>query len=104
MVCNVLSSSIRHLSSSLKTFIETFQYVPLCCKLIAACLSVKYQQSKITSFTYFRDRKKKKFVREDNNEGKKKKVKTESGHWVKASYKSNLYPFNSLSFGIKFSL
>ena len=29
----------------------------------------------------------------DSGEGKVKKVKTESGNWIPASYKSNLYPF-----------
>ncbi|KAK7091946.1 ATP-dependent RNA helicase DDX54-like [Littorina saxatilis] len=36
------------------------------------------------------DRKKKKFVTE-SNEGKAKKVQTESGNWIPASYKSNIY-------------
>ena len=39
-----------------------------------------------------RDRKKKKFVRESGRDEGKKKVKTESGTWISASYKSNLYP------------
>ena len=38
----------------------------------------------------FRDRKRKRFVT-DSKEGVKK-VKTESGNWIPASYKSNLYP------------
>ncbi|KAI0241745.1 hypothetical protein LSAT2_020041 [Lamellibrachia satsuma] len=37
------------------------------------------------------DRKKKKFVRESGKDEGKKKVKTESGTWISASYKSNLY-------------
>ncbi|XP_067665938.1 ATP-dependent RNA helicase DDX54-like isoform X2 [Haliotis asinina] len=37
------------------------------------------------------DRKKKKFVREEQDP-KKKKIKTESGTWISASYKSNAYP------------
>ena len=44
------------------------------------------------SAKFFRDRKKKKFVRE-NEDPKKKKIKTESGAWISASYKSNAYPF-----------
>jgi len=36
------------------------------------------------------DRKRKKFVTE-SNEGKNKKIKTESGNWIAASYKSNAY-------------
>ena len=39
----------------------------------------------------FRDRKRKRFVT-DSKEGGVKKVKTESGNWIPASYKSNLYP------------
>lgn len=37
------------------------------------------------------DRKKKKFVRDDSNDPKKKKIRTESGAWIPASYKSNAY-------------
>jgi hypothetical protein len=40
-----------------------------------------------------RDRKKKKFVSAHGLEQKQKKVKTESGTWVNASYKKNLYLF-----------
>ena len=37
-----------------------------------------------------RDRKRKKFVGESGKEGQKR-VKTESGTWIAASYKSNAY-------------
>ncbi|RWS31625.1 ATP-dependent RNA helicase DDX54-like protein [Leptotrombidium deliense] len=37
------------------------------------------------------DRKKKKFIRENDSEPKNKKIKTESGAWISASYKSDLY-------------
>ncbi|XP_067142208.1 ATP-dependent RNA helicase DDX54 [Centruroides vittatus] len=37
------------------------------------------------------DRKKKKFIRGDNNDPKNKKIKTESGVWIPASYKSDRY-------------
>lgn len=50
--------------------------------------------STLNNFTltfHIRDRKKKRFVNEDNGEAKKKKVKTESGIWIPASYKSDLY-------------
>lgn len=40
---------------------------------------------------FFRDRKKKKFVRDDNDI-KAKKMKTESGVWIPKTYKSDLYP------------
>ena len=39
-----------------------------------------------------RDRKKKKFVQVDSDQ-KNKRVKTESGAWISASYKTNMYPF-----------
>ncbi len=38
-----------------------------------------------------RDRKRKKFVGASGDDPKEKRVKTESGHWIKASYKSNAY-------------
>lgn len=38
-----------------------------------------------------RDRKKKRFVGQTGQEGKKK-VRTESGHYISSSYKNNLYP------------
>lgn len=44
------------------------------------------------SDVFSRDRKRKKFITE-SGEGKAKKIKTESGNWIPASYKSNLYPF-----------
>lgn len=37
------------------------------------------------------DRKKKKYVRENSEDPKKKKIRTESGAWISASYKSNAY-------------
>lgn len=37
------------------------------------------------------DRKKKKFVTIGQNDGKMKKIKTESGQWINASYKTNAY-------------
>ncbi|CAN8027400.1 unnamed protein product [Ixodes persulcatus] len=37
------------------------------------------------------DRKKKRFVREGNDDPKKKKIRTESGAWIPASYKSDVY-------------
>lgn len=39
----------------------------------------------------YRDRKKKKFVGKSGNQGKNKKIKTESGQWISASYKSDAY-------------
>jgi ATP-dependent RNA helicase DDX54/DBP10 len=39
----------------------------------------------------FRDRKKKRFISNGNTEQTKKKIKTESGNWISASYKSDLY-------------
>uniref|UniRef100_T1K7U7 RNA helicase n=2 Tax=Tetranychus urticae TaxID=32264 RepID=T1K7U7_TETUR len=44
-----------------------------------------------TNATQKWDRKKKKFVGVNTNDPKKKKIKTESGVWISASYKSNLY-------------
>ena len=41
---------------------------------------------------FYRDRKKKKFIRVDTENSKKKKIRTESGAWISASYKSNAYP------------
>lgn len=38
-----------------------------------------------------RDRKKKRFVGETGNQGSNKKIKTESGQWINASYKSDAY-------------
>ena len=41
---------------------------------------------------YFRDRKRKKFVGESGQDStKNKRIKTESGHWIRASYKSSAY-------------
>jgi len=37
------------------------------------------------------DRKKKKFITVGQNDSKTKKVKTESGQWIQASYKTNVY-------------
>ncbi|XP_055338199.1 ATP-dependent RNA helicase DDX54-like [Paramacrobiotus metropolitanus] len=37
------------------------------------------------------DRKRKKFVGEDTSDAKKKKIKTESGAWIPATYKTDLY-------------
>lgn len=42
-------------------------------------------------YLYSRDRKKKKFVQPGSDEPKLKKIKTESGNWINASYKSGLY-------------
>lgn len=39
--------------------------------------------------TQHRDRKRKKFVGDSGNEPKR--IKTESGRWIKASYRSNIY-------------
>lgn len=47
---------------------------------------IKHQKNKLKW-----DRKKKKFVREDISDPKKKKIKTESGVWIPASYKSDRY-------------
>ena len=41
----------------------------------------------------YRDRKRKKFVRDGDKEGQKR-VKTESGSYVPSSYKAGLYPPN----------
>lgn len=50
-------------------------------------------------FTVCRDRKRKKFV--STTEGSRpKKIKTESGIYISASYKSNLYLFSQFSFDI----
>lgn len=40
-----------------------------------------------------RDRKKKKFVTINDNAAGKKKIRTESGAMISASYKSRAYPF-----------
>jgi ATP-dependent RNA helicase DDX54/DBP10 len=41
---------------------------------------------------YHRDRKRKKFVGESEKDApRKKRIKTESGHWIQASFKSNAY-------------
>ena len=40
---------------------------------------------------HFRDRKKKKFVTVGQTDAKTKKVKTESGQWIQASYKTDVY-------------
>ena len=39
-----------------------------------------------------RDRKHKRFVGGETEAKKKKKIKTESGHWIDATYKSGVYP------------
>ncbi|GFO28949.1 ATP-dependent RNA helicase ddx54-like [Plakobranchus ocellatus] len=39
------------------------------------------------------DRKRKKYVTETVQDPKKKKIKTESGNWIQASYKSSAYPY-----------
>lgn len=39
----------------------------------------------------FRDRRKKKFVNPANDDPKLKKIKTESGNWINASYNSGIY-------------
>jgi len=39
----------------------------------------------------YRDRKRKRFVGESDTT-KKKKIKTESGNWIDATYKSGMYP------------
>ena len=41
----------------------------------------------------YRDRKRKKFIRDGDKEGQKR-VKTESGSYVPSSYKARLYPPN----------
>jgi hypothetical protein len=41
---------------------------------------------------YFRDRKKKKFVNDGGLDQNKKKIRTESGALISASYKSSAYP------------
>lgn len=41
----------------------------------------------------YRDRKRKRFVGGETEANKKKKIKTESGHWIDATYKSGMYPF-----------
>jgi len=41
----------------------------------------------------YRDRKRKRFVGGGTETNKKKKIKTESGHWIDATYKSGMYPF-----------
>ena len=46
--------------------------------------------SEIILFVCFRDRKRKKFVGETGQEGRKR-IKTESGGWISSSYKSNAY-------------
>uniref|UniRef100_A0A8C4N3E1 DBP10 C-terminal domain-containing protein n=1 Tax=Eptatretus burgeri TaxID=7764 RepID=A0A8C4N3E1_EPTBU len=45
----------------------------------------------ISTLSSFRDRKRKRFVREGGSEDAKKKMKTESGHYIATSYKSNFY-------------
>lgn len=43
-----------------------------------------------------RDRKKKKFVTTNDNAAGKKKIRTESGAMISASYKSRAYPFKKI--------
>ena len=47
--------------------------------------------SHFETYLIHRDRKRKRFVTETGNEKNTKKVKTESGQWIKASYKSGMY-------------
>jgi ATP-dependent RNA helicase DDX54/DBP10 len=42
-------------------------------------------------FFFSRDRKKKKFVTVGQTDANTKKVKTESGQWIQASYKTDMY-------------
>ncbi|KAH3752967.1 hypothetical protein DPMN_187594 [Dreissena polymorpha] len=43
------------------------------------------------------DRKKKKFVRDSGDDPKRKKIRTESGALISASYKSNVYPLKKIT-------
>lgn len=45
---------------------------------------------------FIRDRKKKKFVTTNDNAAGKKKIRTESGAMISASYKSRAYPFKKI--------
>ena len=47
--------------------------------------------------SYSRDRKRKRFVGTDGQDPKRKKVKTESGTWIPASYKTNAYPLEKVT-------
>lgn len=47
--------------------------------------------SEIILFCVFRDRKKKKFVGQSNDEPSQKKIRTEEGTWLPASYKTGRY-------------
>lgn len=51
---------------------------------------------------FIRDRKKKKFVTTNDNAAGKKKIRTESGAMISASYKSRAYPFKKNLNGLSF--
>ena len=50
-----------------------------------------YVHDCIAFFAVFRDRKRKRFVGQTGKEANVKKIKTESGQWIAASYKSRSY-------------
>ena len=45
----------------------------------------------IVGCSVYRDRKRKRFVGGGTEANKRKKIKTESGHWIDATYKSGMY-------------
>lgn len=51
-----------------------------------------YSIQLLTCVVVLRDRKRKKFVGQSGQDTpRQKRIKTESGHWIRASYKSNAY-------------
>ena len=58
----------------------------------------------MVNYNYFRDRKRKRFVGTSGQDPKKKKIKTESGTWIPASYKSNAYPLTIVNVKVLFFL
>ena len=59
---------------------------------VEKCSSLVFEKILIEIFFYYsRDRKKKKFITVGQNDAKTKKIKTESGQWIQASYKTNVY-------------
>ena len=63
---------------------------------IIHCLIINNSSDCHIQILMSRDRKRKKFVT-DPQDGKAKKVQTESGNWIPASYQSNIYPYHHVS-------
>ena len=64
-------------------------------KWYGICLRVGVDVYKIVRCSVYRDRKRKRFVGGVTEANKRKKIKTESGHWIDATYKSGMYPPSS---------